>query len=67
MVDEVEYETYFEELIDELDILLSHLDEELDLVAPNLNLLNNRLNYDNLPIDLFFINKHLFNSWRIQT
>ena len=33
MVDEVEYETYFEELIDELDILLSHLDEELDLVA----------------------------------
>ena len=57
MVDEVEYETYFEELIDELDILLSHLDEELDLVAPNLNLLNNRLNYDNLPIDLFSINK----------
>ena len=66
MVDEVEYETYFEELIDELDILLSHLDEELDLVAPNLNLLNNRLNYDNLPIDLFSINKHLFNSFLSQ-
>ncbi|WP_432211052.1 hypothetical protein [Acinetobacter variabilis] len=66
MFDEVEYETYFEELIDELDILLSHLDEELDLVAPNLNLLNNRLNYDNLPIDLFSINKHLFNSFLSQ-